>query len=189
MYICIMSGDKYYIKDQQKIYFVTFTVVGWIDVFIRIKYKEIIVNSLNYCINEKGLQVYAWCLMSSHLHLIISAKEGFKLSDIIRDFKKFTSKEIIKTISEAGESRKEWLLNYFKNEGLKDKRISTYKFWREDNHAIVLENANVSLINQKVKYIHQNPVKEGIVSNEEDYIYSSAGDFAGRKGLVKIISL
>lgn len=78
-----MSGDRYAIKDQQKMYFITFTVVGWIDVFVRMRYKEIIVNSLNYCVNEKGLQVYAWCLMTSHLHLIISAKDGYKLSVVL----------------------------------------------------------------------------------------------------------
>lgn len=181
-----MSGDRYIIKDQHKLYFVTFTVVGWHDVFVRIRYKEIIVNSLNYCINEKGLQVYAWCLMTSHLHLIISAKDGYNLSDIIRDFKKFTSKEIIKSISDIGESRKEWLLCYFEKEGLKDKRITKYKFWHEANHAIVLENSNVAMISQKVEYIHMNPVKEGIVNNEEDYIYSSAIDFSGKKGLVNL---
>lgn len=60
-----MSGDRYKIQDQQGIHFVTFTVVGWLDVFIRREYKDIIVDSLNYCIKDKGLVVYAWCLMTS----------------------------------------------------------------------------------------------------------------------------
>lgn len=184
-----MSGDRYIIKDQNGLYFTTFVVVGWLDVFVRRNYKEIIVNSLNYCITEKGLQVYAWCLMTSHLHLIISAKEGYNISEIIRDFKKFTAKEIIKSISGVGESRKDWLLWYFENEGKKDKRITKYKFWREDNHAINLDRSDVPMIDQKVDYIHRNPVVEGIVINEEDYLYSSTVDFSGNKGLVNISCL
>jgi len=79
-------------------YFVTLTIVEWIDIISRPAYKSIIVDSLNYCIANKGLQVYCWCLMSNHLHMIISASEGNSLSDILRDFKKFTSKEITDTI-------------------------------------------------------------------------------------------
>jgi putative transposase len=70
-----MSGDRYLISGQQAIYFATFTIVGWIDVFTRKEYKIEIVNSLNYCIENKGLKVYAWCLMSNHIHLIIQFKK------------------------------------------------------------------------------------------------------------------
>ncbi len=90
-----MSGDKYFISDQNALYFLTFTVVGWLDVFTRKEYKIEIVNSLNYCIKFKGMEVYAWCLMSNHLHLIARAKEPTHLSDIIRDFKNFTAKSIL----------------------------------------------------------------------------------------------
>ena len=184
-----MSGDKYIITDQNGIYFLTFTVVGWLDVFIRKKYKDEIVASLNYCTEQKGLEVYAWCLMSSHLHLIASAKDGFELSAIIRDFKKHTAKQLLKLISDQDESRREWLLWYFEREGKKDMRISKYKFWQEDNHAIYIERSFVSMIDQKLKYIHENPVVEGVVENAEDYLYSSARDFAGKKGLVKLEGL
>jgi putative transposase len=181
-----MSGDRYHINDQNAIYFVTFTIVGWLDVFIRNKYKVVIIDSLNYCSENKGLSVHAWCLMTSHLHLIISAEEGFKLSEIIRDFKKHTAKTILKLIDEQDESRKSWLLWYFEREGKKDKRISKYKFWKEDNHAILLERNNNALIEQKLNYIHQNPVVEGIVENAQDYLYSSAKDYCGMNGLVRI---
>ena len=103
---------KYTVTDQSDIYFITTTVVGWIDAFTRKELAEVIIESLRYCQSEKGLIIYAWCLMPSHLHMIVSAKETYKLSDIIRDFKKFTSKKIIKTIQEINESR-EWLLDKF----------------------------------------------------------------------------
>jgi putative transposase len=93
-----MSSENYIIQDQNAVYFLTFPVVDWVDIFTRPIYKTIIVDSLNYCIENKGLTVHAWCLMTNHLHLIARAIEGYRLSDIIRDFKKFTAKKIIAAI-------------------------------------------------------------------------------------------
>ena len=82
-----MSGDKYNIGDKAGCYFVTFTVIHWIDIFSRKEYRDIIVDSLNYCIAEKGLVVYAWVIMSNHVHLIITTKnDDGNISEIIRDF-------------------------------------------------------------------------------------------------------
>ena len=86
-----MSG-KYKIRDNNKAYFLTLTTVGWVDVFTRPNHKKLIVNSLKYCIENKGLIVFAYCLMHSHLHIICKADDGSYLSDIFRDFKTFTSK-------------------------------------------------------------------------------------------------
>ena len=88
-----MSGDRYKITNQNATYFLTLTVINWIDVFTRKEYKHTIVESLIYCQTNKGLKIYAWCIMSNHLHLIVQAKEGYNLSDILRDFKKFTAKK------------------------------------------------------------------------------------------------
>ena len=87
----------YTIKDQEGIYFVTFTVHQWIDVFTRAEYIDILLDSLRFCQKDKGLQIYAWVVMTNHIHLIISSKNG-KLSDTIRDFKKFTAKKIFEAI-------------------------------------------------------------------------------------------
>jgi putative transposase len=86
---------------------VTFTVVGWVDVFTR---KETI-NAFRYCIENKGLKIYGYVIMSNHIHAIIQATEDMStLSDLIRDYKKHTSKEIIKWMNESNkESRKEWM--------------------------------------------------------------------------------
>ncbi|MGI4804235.1 MAG: transposase [Janthinobacterium lividum] len=92
------------------IYYLTITVIGWIDVFTRKELATVIVENLIYCQQKKGFILYAWCLMPSHLHLIASAEEGIMLTDIMRDFKKFTSKKVVATIREISESRKEWLL-------------------------------------------------------------------------------
>lgn len=179
-----MSGDKYLITDQQEVYFLTLTVIDWVDVFTRKDNKLIIVDSLNYCIENKGLEVFAYVIMSNHVHLIVRAKEGFVLSHILRDFKKFTSKQLVVKIAEIGESRREWLLNKFAFEAKRTARAKNYKLWRDDNHAISLEKRE--WIEQRLNYIHQNPVRQMIVSNCEEYVFSSAIDYADGKGLVNV---
>ena len=181
-----MSGDRYFITDQNAIYFTTFTVVDWLDIFVRESYRAQIAADLNYCIAQKGLEVYCWCLMTSHLHLIVRAKENQRLSDIIRDFKKHTAKAIIEKIQAEPESRREDLLWHLSRAGNLDKRITYFKFWQEDNHAILLDPFNTPMMEQKMQYIHQNPVVEGWVEQAHEYLYSSARDYAGGKGLVNI---
>ncbi len=181
-----MSGDSYIISDQNGLYFLTFTVIDWVDVFTKKEYKLVLTDSMNYCVEQKGLIIYAWVIMSSHLHVIWQAKEGFKLSDIIRDFKKFTAKKIIQQIKTEPESRRVWLLRKFEYAGQRIKRVSQYKFWKDGNHAVLLEPNQVDIIDQKLDYIHQNPVKALIVENPEDYIFSSAKDYSGEKGYVEV---
>ena len=102
-----MSDAGYKIRNQEAIHFITFAVVEWVDVFTRKDYKDIVLDSIRFCQQEKGLLLHSWCIMSNHLHLIISAKEG-NLSDVLRDFKKFTSKQLIKAIEDnKQESRRE----------------------------------------------------------------------------------
>lgn len=112
------------------------------------------------------------------------AKEGYNLSHILRDFKKYTSKEITTKILEIGESRREWLLNKFAFEAKRSGRAKFYKVWRDDNHAICLEKNE--WIAQRLNYIHQNPVRQLIVNNAYEYVFSSAIDYADGKGLVNV---
>lgn len=169
-----------------EVYFVTDTVVDWVDIFSRPRYKNIIIESLQYCQGQKGLLIYAWVLMTNHLHMIVGANEENKVSDIMRDFKKYTSKEILRVLkTDIQESRREWMLNRFEYAGRNDKKITNYRFWQEGNDAqeIFLQD----YFNQKLNYIHQNPVRAEIVNNPEDYRYSSAIDYAGGKGLLNVI--
>lgn len=108
---------KYKIRDQEAVYFVTFTVVNWLDVFIRPEYRDIFMDSIRYCQQHKGLQAYAYCIMSSHVHMIISRHGDQKLEDVIRDIKKYTSLKIIEAISQnVQESRRELLLWLFEKQ-------------------------------------------------------------------------
>jgi len=181
-----MSGDSYYISDQHSTYFLTMTVVYWVDVFTRPVYKDIIVDSLNYATNAKGLEIYAWVIMTNHVHLVARCKTPHRMSDFLRDFKKFTSKRIVEQIQEINESRKDWLLDKFSFEARRTRRAENYKLWKDGNHAIDLVEYNIDAI-EKINYIHNNPVRAGIVAFPEQYLYSSAIDYAGQKGLVKVV--
>ena len=167
-------------------YFLTMTVVNWIDVFTRPVYKHIIVDALKYNQDNKGLIIYAWCLMSNHLHLIAEADEKHNLSDILRDFKKFTSKAIVKEIGEnQEESRKKWMLSEFEFAGRYKSNIKNYKFWQDGNEAKEIHSN--SFLEQKLEYIHENPVKAEIVENDYEYLYSSEKNYAGEVGLIDVI--
>ena len=121
--------------------------------------------------------------MSSHIHLIFRSAEGPKPELMIGDFKRFTSKAIVKAIIEnPKESRKELLLKQFLKAGNKSSNVNKYQFWRHDNHPIELWSNKV--IDEKIDYVHNNPVEEGYVFKPEDYLYSSATDYAGAKGLL-----
>lgn len=180
-------GFKYRITNDE-LYFITITVVDWIDVFTRKELCEDLLTSLRYCQKHKGLTIYAWCLMPSHLHLVVSVEPGPNtLSDVMRDFKKFTSKKIIESINEIPESRRDWLLRHFAYAGKYNPKIKDYKFWQDGLHPIELNTAK--FIEQKINYIHQNPVEACIVFRAEDYVLSSAAQYAGEYNALLEVTL
>lgn len=179
-----MSSENYRIHNQQSVYFLTFTITDWVDVFTRLNYKNIIVDSLQFCKQKKGLILYAWCLMTNHLHLVCRVEEPHKMSDFIRDFKKHTAKSLLEEIKLPGESRRDWMLYRFEYAGKFDNRITNYRFWQDKSHPIELNTTE--LIEQRINYIHENPVRTGMVSNPEDYLYSSARNYAELSNVLEI---
>ena len=177
-------GSRYKIRDLEGLYFVTFTVVGWVDLFIRNEYRNCITDSFTYCQQHKGLNVHAYVIMTSHIHAIISAQVGHNLVGIVRDMKKFTSKKLVALIKEIPESRREWLLAKFSHKAKRTSRGQDYLLWQEGYHAKQIETNE--FLDQKLEYIHLNPVVAGFVSNPEDYVYSSARDYAGEKGVIPV---
>jgi len=171
-------GKEYIVRDQGAVHFVTFTVHQWVDVFTRKAYAEILLESLKYCQLTKGLEVFAWVIMSNHCHLILRARNE-NLSDIIRDLRKFTAKKIFKAIQENPlESRKKWLEMTLSYE-------NQIWFWEKGYHGEEIFSS--SFFQTKVNYIHENPIRAGIVEKAEDNRLSSAGDFFGvRKGALDL---
>jgi REP element-mobilizing transposase RayT len=120
-------SEKYKVIDSKAPTFITITVVDWVDLFTRPVYCNILDESLNYCIKEKGLSVHAYVYMTSHIHLIVTAFDG-ELQNIIRDFKKFISKKLIEAIRQHPESRREWLLQKFNFEAQKTGRAKNLNY-------------------------------------------------------------
>ena len=175
---------KYKFRNAEGIYFISFATVYWIDVFIRNEYKEILIESWKYCQQEKGLDIYAWIIMTSHIHMIIGCKTN-KLEDVVRDIKRHTSVKLREAIKEnIQESRREWMLWMMERAGKKNSNNNNFQFWQQHNKPIELTDNKI--MEQKLDYLHNNPVVEGIVDNPEDYVYSSARDYCDIKGLISI---
>jgi len=164
-------------SESYKIYndglhFITMTVVGWLDVFTRREYQDVLIESFIYCQKNKNLKLYCYCIMPSHIHFIANSENG-NLSEILKDLKSYTAKNIIKAIEEnIQESRKELLLQQFRYYGTNSPQKQTMQFWQHHNHAFYLYSNE--MIEQKMNYIHQNPVKEGFVCEPQDWRLSSA---------------
>lgn len=110
--------------------------------------------------------------MSSHLHLILQHHNA-DLPAVIRDFKKHTARTIIQTLEKSeSESRKEWILRLFKYYATNKKQNKVYSVWRKSNHPILLNNPHI--YNRCKTYIHENPVKAGLVTNPASWLHSSA---------------
>jgi len=176
-------SKKYKFQNPEGLYFITNTVINWIDLFTRVEYCDILVKAFNSCIERKGLHVHAWVIMPSHFHAMVSS-DWEPLEKIMQALKSFTSREFIKSMKEINESRKEWLLSTFQEYANRNKRGSNYLIWQDGSHPIEIEKNKE--IENHLDYIHQNPVKAGYVSESEHWIYSSAIDYTGLKGLIVV---
>ena len=175
---------KYKFRDNEKLYFISFAVVYWLDVFIRNDYRYELLDSWKYCMGNKGLEIYGWCIMTSHVHMIMGSNQD-KLEGIVRDMKSYTSGRLRKAIqAHPQESRREWMLWMMERAGSKNKNNKGFQFWQQHNQPIEL-NTN-SIMQQKLDYIHNNPVEAGFVENAEEWLFSSARDYCGNKGLIEI---
>jgi putative transposase len=177
-------SSQYRIGDQRHAHFVTFTVIHWLDFFIREEYRNAFVKSIQYCQQHKGLEVYGYCIMTSHVHIILRAGEKTMLEDIIRDLKSHTSRcfhDMLTDERNNYESRKKWML-----ELMKDHLTGKFQFWQHGYHPIELWSDE--FFYQKMDYIHLNPVASGFVAQPEHWYYSSARDYAGLRGPITLVN-
>lgn len=178
-------STKYKFHNPQGIYFVSFSVINWIDLFVRNEYRDIMLDSWRYCCKNKGMDLYAWVIMTSHIHMIMGASKD-NPETIMRDMKRWTSIRLKQAIqSNPKESRKDWMLQQMEEAGRQNSNNVNYQLWRQDNHPIELYTQEVTL--QKLEYIHNNPVEAGFTDVAENYLYSSARNYYGNsKGLIEI---
>lgn len=176
---------KYKFWDNNKLYFISFATVNWVDLFIRNEYRDEMLNCWKFCQQNKGLQIFAWCIMPSHIHMIIGSSEE-KLADIVRDMKRYTSTKLKKAIEDnTQESRKEWILWMFTRAGKKNGNNNNWQLWQQHNKPIEINDKQTyaSIVN----YIHNNPIASGFVYEAEDWVYSSAKGYAQNNGLLKLV--
>ena len=181
-----MEKEKNPAAGAQDCSYLTFNTVDWIDVFIRPVYKHIVVEALNYFVTAKGFTVYAWCLMTNHLHLIARAKDGSGLSMIEKEFKKFTTTKILEAIDLEPELRRDWMLQRFELFSQNLKRNEKFQLWQNCTNPAYIDFKQVFKLQERVLYVHENPVRDHIVEHPEHYLFSSARDYAGQKGLIKV---
>ena len=175
---------KYKFGDSTKLYFISFAVVYWIDLFIREEYKQLMLESWRYCQREKDLEIYGWCIMTSLVHMIVGGK-GRPLDKIIGEMKSYTSRILRKAIAEhPAESRREWMTLMMEKAGTQNSNNSEWQLWQQHNKPLGI--LDLEMFFQKLNYIHRNPVESGFVDKEEEYLYSSARDFYDKKGLIEL---
>jgi REP element-mobilizing transposase RayT len=174
--------QKYPIAEPRGYYSLTLNTIDRVDIFIRPFFKQIIVESLNYFIEKKGLIVYGWCLMTNHLHLIVEAKDGWDLQSLLRDFKTFTAKIILEDLNAESDLQRAWIMKKIREAALFDK----LDVWENADHPVQISAGENGDIHEYLKQIHNNPVRNKIVELPQDYLHSSARNYAGLKGLVNI---
>jgi REP element-mobilizing transposase RayT len=182
----INKNKPHGLNKQQDCSYLTFNVVDWIDVFIRPTYKQIIVDALNFCIESKKFTVYAWVLMTNHLHMLARAHDGSGLSMIEKEFKRVTTTKILEAIDIEPDLRRAWMLQRFENCSLSLKKLEKFQLWQSCTNPSYIDFKQVYKLQERVLYIHENPVRDGIVASPEHYLYSSASDYAGKPGMVKV---
>jgi putative transposase len=183
-------STKYKFTDSQATYFVTATVVDWIDVFTRNSYKDVLLDSIRHCQHHQGLQVHAWVLMPNHLHMIYSVADGKDPALVLKNIKSFTALKIIDAIvNNPHESRRKWILDLFEKNGQANKSNFRFQFWQHENHPVLLDTNE--MLEQRMNYLHENPVRAGFVTASEHWLYSSAVDYytENEKGLLELMLL
>jgi REP element-mobilizing transposase RayT len=178
-------STAYKLSEKEGTYFLTFQIVGWVDIFTRKIYRDIVIDNLKYCQQNKGLNIFAYVIMSNHIHLFVQSEKG-DLSGLIRDFKSYTSKKFIEIIESNSESRSDWMKIVFEYYG-KFKNKQTYQIWTREDHAEHVYSQK--FIEQKINYIHENPVRAGLVEKPEEYLYSSARNYADMDAVIDIIKV
>jgi len=169
---------RYTIREPDHPYFITCTVVNWLPLFTRKPYFDLLIDALQFCRQHKDLKIYAYVILDNHLHLVVA---GPGLADTIRDFKSYTAKRLIALL---GQDQKTWLLNQLKYYKQPTKTKSEYQVWQEGFHPQQI--ISQEMLQQKVDYLHHNPVRAGLVERPEDWVYSSARHYAGGQVIMEV---
>lgn len=161
--------SRYRINTENAAHFVTSTIVEWLPIFTTAACCDTLVSSFEYCRQHKGLLIHAWVILDNHFHAIVS---GPNLARTLTDLKKFTARQILDQLKLEG---RDWLLNLLPYFCAAHKRGSSHQVWQEGVHPQLITSDEMML--QKLEYLHNNPVKRGLVASPEHWVYSSAHEW------------
>ena len=161
--------SRYRVDEPDHAHFVTATIVEWLPVFTTVACCDILVRSLVHCREHKSLRIHAWVLLDNHFHAIVAAPQ---LANTLRDLKRFTARILIEQIGAEG---RRWLLNQLAYYRAAHKTGSEHQVWQEGVHPQAI--ANDDMMEQKMEYLHNNPVKRGQIASPEHWRYSSAHEW------------
>ncbi len=175
-------SEKYKVFEPDAPYFTTLTLVEWLPLFAETEFANIMTGSIQHCIANKGLLLFAYCIMPSHVHLIVQSPVH-PLGSTFRDLKKYTSSQIIDRI-QKDEKYSDYSIA-FQKKAATIKRNKYMKVWLDGYHPEIIFSTRFFF--QKLNYIHNNPVVAGLVEQAEDYYYSSARNYAGLEAPLEIL--
>lgn len=173
-----MGRSRYTIREERAPHFLTCTVVDWLPIFANPLAVEIVLNSLAFLHKSGRITLWAYVIMENHTHMIASAE---RLSREVQAFKSFTARRVVDML---GETASYSMLRRLRRAKLPHKQDRMYQVWQEGSHPKILEGK--AMIEQKVAYIHDNPVKRGYVDDPRHWRYSSARNYAGEPGLIEV---
>lgn len=173
-----MARSRYRVYESFSPHFLTCTVVKWSPLFIDPNLIEILYASLRFMQKHNRLTIYAYVIMDTHLHLVAASAN---LSKEIANYKSFTARRIIDTLEEKKEKK---LLEQLAQAKALHKKDRQFQVWQEGSHPQLLQNE--AMMRQKIEYIHNNPVKRGLVDEQVQWVYSSAANYAGLPGLLDV---
>ncbi len=173
-----MTRTRYRFCESFFPHFITCTVVAWLPAFSNPRFAKVILDSLTFLHRSRDIDIIAYVLLENHMHAVVVGPE---LGKRIGEFKSFTARQIIDGMKEHGFETMLNELKFFKNRHKIDQQ---YQLWQEGSHPKVIQHEDV--MEQKIDYIHMNPVKRGFVDDPSHWRYSSARDYAGVQGLVPV---
>jgi len=156
----------------------TCTIVAWLPVFATRRFAEAILDSWRFLQTKRDIDIIAYVILENHLHWIAV---GPDLSLRVGQFKSFTARTIIDAMKETNYETMLQELEFYKKRHKIDQQ---FQFWQESSHPQVIEHED--MMEQKINYIHNNPVKRGYVDDAVHWRYSSARNYAGLPGLIDI---
>lgn len=161
--------SRYRILEHEFAHFVTGTVVAWLPIFTTTARCDILVQAFEYCRQEKGLKIHAWVILDTHFHAIVAAPD---LARVLAGLKRHTARRIIELLETE---RCDWLRRQLRHQRAPHKTESQHQVWQEGSHPQAIMTDAMML--QKLEYLHDNPVRRGLVASPEHWRYSSAHEW------------